>query len=171
MARRSTTAHPQSSMIPLHLVLLACSLAPLTFGQPAGAPKLGADAPTMGYKEVPEWPAQVLNAAGTPGGPWNFIRYRAWRLTPRATSSCCIAAPTRLWNSKATGSSCVPGAMAYSVRARSARSLQLTACPGTRITRPSMDRRDAIPAARIPFAWTRNTTSGLSTLPVIRSTK
>jgi sugar (pentulose or hexulose) kinase len=28
----------------------------------------------MGYKEVPDWLAQVLNAAGTPGGPWNFIQ-------------------------------------------------------------------------------------------------
>src|SRR5580704_6652537 len=56
------------------LVLLAFGLTLLTFGQPAGAPKLGADAPTMGYKEVPEWPTQVLNAAGTPGGAWNFIQ-------------------------------------------------------------------------------------------------
>lgn len=28
----------------------------------------------MPYKEVPEFPAQVLNAAGTPAGPWNFIQ-------------------------------------------------------------------------------------------------
>ena len=28
----------------------------------------------MAYKEAPEWPAQVLNAAGTPAGPWNFIQ-------------------------------------------------------------------------------------------------
>jgi DNA-binding beta-propeller fold protein YncE len=58
----------------LHLFPLALSLSPLALGQPAGAPKLGADAPPMGYKEVPEWPAQVLNAAGTPGGPWNFVQ-------------------------------------------------------------------------------------------------
>jgi len=28
----------------------------------------------MGYKEVPEWPAEVASAAGTPAGPWNFIQ-------------------------------------------------------------------------------------------------
>ena len=37
-------------------------LASVALAQPAGTPKLGADAPSMGYKEVPEWP--VLNAAG-----------------------------------------------------------------------------------------------------------
>ena len=57
----------------LRFFLLALSLSPLAFGQPAGTPKLGTDAPTMGYKEVPDWPTQVLNAASTPGGPWNFI--------------------------------------------------------------------------------------------------
>src|SRR5580700_6103172 len=56
------------------LAPLALSLAPLAFGQPAGTPKLGADAPAMGYKEAAEWPVRVLNAAGTPGGPWNFIQ-------------------------------------------------------------------------------------------------
>jgi DNA-binding beta-propeller fold protein YncE len=56
------------------LVLFSFGLSLLAFGQPASAPKLGADAPTMGYKEVPEWPTQALNAAGTPGGPWNFIQ-------------------------------------------------------------------------------------------------
>src|SRR5581483_1078762 len=40
----------------------------------AGTPKLGVNAPDMGYKEVSEWPTQVLNAAGTAGGPWNFIQ-------------------------------------------------------------------------------------------------
>lgn len=58
----------------LHLFLLVLSMSPLVFGQPASAPKLGADAPTMGYKEVPEWPIHVLNAAGMPDGPWNFIQ-------------------------------------------------------------------------------------------------
>ena len=58
----------------LRLLLFASVLLPFAFGQPAGTPKLGADAPAMGYKEVPEWPTQVLNAAGTPGGPWNFIQ-------------------------------------------------------------------------------------------------
>ena len=55
-------------------VLLAFGVSLLAFGQPAGTPKLGADAPAMGYRQVPEWPTQVLNAAGTPGGPWNFIQ-------------------------------------------------------------------------------------------------
>jgi hypothetical protein len=39
------------SAMRLHrFVLLTLSLSLLAFGQPAGAPKLGADAPTMGYK-------------------------------------------------------------------------------------------------------------------------
>ena len=59
----------------LHLLVpLAFSLSLLAFGQPPSPPKLGADAPTMGYREAPEWPTQILNAAGTPGGPWNFIQ-------------------------------------------------------------------------------------------------
>src|SRR5579863_2462976 len=94
------------------------------------------------------------------------FKWPAWRSMPRATSSCCIAAPTRSWNSKAAGSTCVPGAMAFSARARSARSHWLTACQATRFTQPFMDPPDAIPAARTPFAWTRSTTFGLSTLPV-----
>ena len=40
--------------------LLAFSLSAMAFG--------------MGYKEVPEWPAEVASAAGTPAGPWNFIQ-------------------------------------------------------------------------------------------------
>jgi DNA-binding beta-propeller fold protein YncE len=36
-------------------------------------PRLGADAPTLNYKEVPNWPTRLLNAAGTPA-PWNFIQ-------------------------------------------------------------------------------------------------
>jgi len=55
-------------------VLFAIALTfPLNAQQRASA-KLGADAPTLNYKEVPEWPTPVLNAAGTPGGPWNFIQ-------------------------------------------------------------------------------------------------
>src|ERR1700733_2469084 len=54
--------------------LLVITVAVLTFGQQSNGPRLGPDAPTMGYKEVPDWPAQVANAAGTPGGPWNFIQ-------------------------------------------------------------------------------------------------
>jgi DNA-binding beta-propeller fold protein YncE len=61
-------------MLLCRVVLLALSLSLAAFTQPASAPKLGADAPTMGYKEVTEWPMQILNAAGTPGGPWNFIQ-------------------------------------------------------------------------------------------------
>jgi len=58
----------------LRVSLLAFNLSILVFGQQGNAPKLGADAPTMGYKEVPDWPTPVANAAGTPGGPWNFIQ-------------------------------------------------------------------------------------------------
>ena len=61
----------------MRLVSIVCPALAITsfaFAQPAGTPKLGANAPDMGYKEVPEWPQNVLNAAGTPGGPWNFIQ-------------------------------------------------------------------------------------------------
>lgn len=37
------------------------------------SPKRGPDAPSMGYKETPEWPRLIHNAAGTPA-PWNFIQ-------------------------------------------------------------------------------------------------
>src|SRR4051812_45342011 len=37
-------------------------------------PAQQSNTPDLGYKEVAEWPAQVANAAGTPGGPWNFIQ-------------------------------------------------------------------------------------------------
>ena len=36
-------------------------------------PRLGADKPTLNYKEVPNWPTPFMNAAGTPA-PWNFIQ-------------------------------------------------------------------------------------------------
>jgi DNA-binding beta-propeller fold protein YncE len=54
--------------------LLTFSLSVLALGQQGNTPRLGSDAPPMGYKEVPDWPLQVRNAAGTPGGPWNFIQ-------------------------------------------------------------------------------------------------
>jgi len=45
----------------------------MALGQQGNEPRLGANAPTLGYKEVPDWPAQIRNAAGTPA-PWNFIQ-------------------------------------------------------------------------------------------------
>ena len=53
--------------------LLAFGCIGMALGQQNNAPRLGANAPTLGYKEVPDWPAQLLNAAGTPA-PWNFIQ-------------------------------------------------------------------------------------------------
>jgi DNA-binding beta-propeller fold protein YncE len=35
--------------------------------------RLGSNAPHLGYQEVPDWPAQLMNAAGVPA-PWNFIQ-------------------------------------------------------------------------------------------------
>ena len=145
--------------------LLAFSLVVLTFGQQGNGPRLGLDAPSMGYKEVPEWPIQVLNAAARPAARGTSSRWPVWRSTRKATSWCCTAALTRSWNSKATGSSCVPGATACSAKARSARSQLRTACPVMRSIRRSMDLRDAIPAVRTRFAWTRNTISGLIDAP------
>ena len=52
---------------------LILTLAHLASAQQSSAPRLGPNAPDLGYKEVPEWPAQMLNAAGTPA-PWNFIQ-------------------------------------------------------------------------------------------------
>jgi DNA-binding beta-propeller fold protein YncE len=43
------------------------------FGQQANAPRLGANAPTLGYKQVAEWPILATNAAGSPAA-WNFIQ-------------------------------------------------------------------------------------------------
>jgi DNA-binding beta-propeller fold protein YncE len=42
-------------------------------GQQAKAPTLGAGAPTLDYKQVPDWPILATNAAGTPAA-WNFIQ-------------------------------------------------------------------------------------------------
>jgi len=51
---------------------LAVGCIGIALGQP-GSARLGASAPTLGYKEVPDWPAPLLNAAGTPA-PWNLIQ-------------------------------------------------------------------------------------------------
>jgi DNA-binding beta-propeller fold protein YncE len=45
----------------------------LTLGQQGSAPRLGPNAPTLGYKEVPDWPTPGTNAAGAPAA-WNFIQ-------------------------------------------------------------------------------------------------
>ena len=50
-----------------HVSLLAFGLSAIALGQQGNAPPVG-------YKEVPEWPAEVASAAGTPAGPWNFIQ-------------------------------------------------------------------------------------------------
>ena len=42
----------------LSVSLLAFSSSLLVFGQQGNGPKLGSDAPTMGYKEVPDWPTR-----------------------------------------------------------------------------------------------------------------
>src|ERR1051326_7095180 len=62
------------SMRLLRLSLITVSIAVLASSQRGNAPRLGPDAPSMGYKEVPEWPMEVPNAAGTPAGSWNFIQ-------------------------------------------------------------------------------------------------
>lgn len=68
----------------LHRVsLLALNLSFLAPGQQAASPRLGADAPPMAYKEVPDWPTPVMNAAGTPGGPWNFIQVSGVAVDPQ----------------------------------------------------------------------------------------
>src|SRR5437879_9598196 len=35
---------------------------------------LGSDAPGPAYKLVPDWPNEVLSAAGAPAGAWNLIQ-------------------------------------------------------------------------------------------------
>src|SRR5205807_7351465 len=52
------------------LAFCSCGLA---VGQPGNAHKLGVNAPALGYKEAPDWPAPATNAAGTPAA-WNFIQ-------------------------------------------------------------------------------------------------
>jgi len=152
-------------------VLLAFTLSLLALGQPAGAPKLGADAPTMGYKEVPEWPTQVLNAAGTPGGPWNFIQVSGVAVDAQGHILVLHRGAHPIMEFDSNGklvrswgdgmfSEGKVGAIALADRV-----------PGHALYRRFMGRRDAIPAARIPFAWTRSTTFGWSTRRVTRSTK
>jgi len=53
--------------------LLALVCFGMALGQQGNSARLGANAPTLGYKEVPDWPAPLRNAAGTPA-PWNFIQ-------------------------------------------------------------------------------------------------
>ena len=58
-------------VVPLTLLALGCF--GLASGQQANAIRLGSNAPNLGYQEVHDWPAPLLNAAGTPA-PWNFIQ-------------------------------------------------------------------------------------------------
>ena len=53
--------------------LLAFSCFGFALGQQGNAPRLGTNAATLGYKEVPDWPIPATNAAGTPA-VWNFIQ-------------------------------------------------------------------------------------------------
>jgi|ERR1043166_316752 hypothetical protein len=53
--------------------LLASICFGCTLGQQGNAPRLGAQAPALGYKEVPDWPIPATNAAGT-AAAWNFIQ-------------------------------------------------------------------------------------------------
>jgi len=55
----------------LILTVLGCMSVALS--QQTNVPRLGADAPTLNYKEVHDWPTPLRNAAGTPA-PWNFIQ-------------------------------------------------------------------------------------------------
>ena len=55
------------------MILLALCFCAFAFGQPGSAPRLGANAPTLDYQEVPDWPTQATNAAGKPAA-WNFIQ-------------------------------------------------------------------------------------------------
>src|SRR4051812_6392441 len=55
------------------LSLLVLSCIGLALAQQSNVPRLGADKPILNYKEVPNWPTPLLNAAGTPA-PWNFIQ-------------------------------------------------------------------------------------------------
>ena len=56
-----------------HINLLGFGCIGIALCQQSNVPRLGAGAPTLGYKEVPDWPIQMPNAAGTPA-PWNFIQ-------------------------------------------------------------------------------------------------
>jgi DNA-binding beta-propeller fold protein YncE len=64
----------------VRLGLLTLNCLSLALGQGKG-PTLGANASNMGYKEVPDWPTPLLNAAKTPG-PWNFIQVSGVAIAP-----------------------------------------------------------------------------------------
>jgi DNA-binding beta-propeller fold protein YncE len=53
--------------------VLAFSCFGIALGQQGNAPRLAANAPTLNYKEVPDWPIPATNAAGVPAA-WNFIQ-------------------------------------------------------------------------------------------------
>jgi 6-bladed beta-propeller protein len=53
--------------------LLAFTSIGLSLGQQDNSARLGANAPSLGYQEVPEWPTRMMNAAGSPAS-WNFIQ-------------------------------------------------------------------------------------------------
>lgn len=53
--------------------LLALSFFGVALAQQTVAPRLGSNAPNLGYQQVSEWPAELMNAAGAPA-PWNFIQ-------------------------------------------------------------------------------------------------
>jgi hypothetical protein len=53
--------------------VLALGCVSMTVGQQGNTPRLGTNAPSIGYREVSDWPVPLLNAAGTPA-PWNFIQ-------------------------------------------------------------------------------------------------
>jgi DNA-binding beta-propeller fold protein YncE len=55
------------------LSLLALGSFSLALAQQTNTPRLGSNAPALGYQQVPDWPAQLRNAAGAPA-PWNFIQ-------------------------------------------------------------------------------------------------
>jgi len=56
------------------MTCLALSFLGMALGQQPGAPILG-------YKELPQWPAPAITAAGTPAGPWNFGQVAAVAIT------------------------------------------------------------------------------------------
>src|SRR3984893_19306849 len=63
--------------------LLAFSCFGFALGQPGNAPRLGANATTLGYKEVADWPIPALNAAGAPAA-WNLIQVSGVAIDARA---------------------------------------------------------------------------------------
>ena len=57
----------------MRLQLLAIGCLAVALGQQSNVPRLGSEASAMGYREVPDWPTPMRNAAGT-AAPWNFIQ-------------------------------------------------------------------------------------------------